>query len=224
LNPAFDAIRGATRIDDGPRPELSSHTFFFYGSLMDRDLLEAVIGRETSNLAFQAGWLPGYAAETAAGYTFPALVEKKSARVDGVVIRGLTAPDVDRIAFFEDTTEYAPVVLDIATAHADVAAQVYVGTPNLKTTGECWSFEDWQRDHKALLVAITRRIMREHYGVTPADEIDPIWHRIKAEIEAEMHAPVPLKPKRPSRTTAKTPARPRRQARAASPKRPPRGS
>ncbi len=202
---------------------MSSHTFFFYGSLMDRELLAAVIGRDTSGLTFVAGWLPGYVAETAAGYTFPALAEKRSGRVDGIITGGLKHADVDRIAYFEDTTEYAPVVLDISTARADIAAQVYVGTTNLKTTGERWSFEAWQRDHKRLLVAITERIMREHYGVTPAAEIDPIWRRIKDEIEAEMRIPA-LKPKRPSRTAAPKPEPLRRAKRAALPKRPPRGS
>jgi hypothetical protein len=71
--------------------------------------------------------------------------------------------------------------------------------------------------------------MREHYGVTPIAEIDAIWHRVKAEIEAEMHAPIPLRPraakaKRPARTAVQTRAAPRRAKRAASPTRPPRGS
>jgi ADP-ribose diphosphatase len=203
---------------------LSGNTFFFYGSLMDRELLEAVLGRKTSDLTFLPGWLAGYAAETAAGYTFPTLVEKRSGRADGVLTRGLKAADLDRIAFFEDTTEYAPVVLDVATAGADVSAQVYVPTTALKTTGERWSFDDWCRNDKPLLLAITQRIMRENYGITPVAEIDAVWHRIKAEIEAQIHAPVPMKAKRPSRTDAAKQAPPRRAARATSPKRRPRGS
>ena len=42
---------------------------------------------------------------------------------------------------------------------------------------------------EALLLAVTRRVMREHYGVTPFQEVDANWHRIKAEIEATMRPP-----------------------------------
>lgn len=195
-------------------PGLSS-TFFFYGSLMDRELLEAVLGRSPRHLTFTPGWLAGYAAETALGYTFPTLVENRLGRVDGLVTAGLSSEDVARIAYFEDT-EYAPTVFDIATADTEIAAQVFVATTTLKSTGERWSFDHWRTHHKPLLVAVTQRVMREHYGVTPFEEIDAHWHRIKTELEAEMHAPVPLK----RRTPAATPAPRRAKARAASPKPP----
>lgn len=167
---------------------MSGYTFFFYGSLMDLELLEAVLGRAPDHLSFTPGWLAGYAAETAAGYSFPTLVEDRAARTDGLLTHGLSDDDVARIAYFEDT-EYAPTVLDIATAESDVAAQVFMATTALKSTGELWSFEHWRRNHKPLLLAVTHRVMREHYGLTPMHEIDTHWHRIKAEIEAEMLAP-----------------------------------
>lgn len=204
--------------------KLSGHTFFFYGSLMDRELLEAVLDRATSDLTFTPGWLAGYVAETARGYTFPTLVKRRGGRAHGVVTQGLTLDDVERIAYFEDTTEYAPIVADIATAETEIAARLYIATAALPSTGEPWSFERWQKHDKALLLAVTRRVMREHYGVTPIAEVDAHWHRIKAEIEAEIHAPVPLKPRRLARRDAPTRAAPRRAARAASPKRRPRGS
>lgn len=167
---------------------MSGYTFFFYGSLMDLELLEAVLGRAPDHLSFTPGWLAGYAAETAAGYSFPTLVEDRAARTDGLLTHGLSDDDVARIAYFEDT-EYAPTVLDIATAESDVAAQVFMATTALKSTGELWSFERWRRNHKPLLLAVTHRVMREHYGLTPMHEIDAHWHRIKAQIEADMLAP-----------------------------------
>ncbi len=202
---------------------MSGQTFFFYGSLMDQELLEAVLGRKADRLTFAPGWLSGYIAETAEGYSFPTPIENRAGRIHGVIVKGLTAADVERIAYFEDE-EYAPVVADIMTAHTEIAARLYVATSRLKSSGEPWSFEKWRKHDKPLLLAVTRKVMKEHYGVTPMAEIDAVWHRIKAELEGEMHAPVPLKPKRPSRTTVQTQARPRRAKRAASPTRLPRGS
>lgn len=182
---------------------------------MDRELLEAVLGRDASDLKFTPGWLKGFVAEIAANYSFPTMVEHRSGRVDGLVVEHLTAADVERIAYFEDE-EYAPTVADIATADTEVAAHIYVATARLKSSGKTWSFDHWGRHDKPLLLAITRKVMSEHYCVTPMSEIDAVWHRIKAEFEAEMHAPLSFK----RRTTAATPKQRRRAARAASPTRP----
>lgn len=164
---------------------MSAHTFFFYGSLMDLELLEAVIDREAEHLTFRPGWLSHYAAETAHGYTFPTLVERRGARVDGLITHGLTDQDIARIAYFEDT-EYAPTTVAVTTAETDVAAQTFMATTALKSSGECWNFDHWRQHHKPLLVAVTRRVMRDHYGITPFEEIDVHWHRIKAELEAKL--------------------------------------
>jgi hypothetical protein len=200
---------------------LSGLTYFFYGSLMDRDLLEAVLGRTTSHLTFTPGWLTGYAAETAKGYTFPTLLERKGSRVDGIVTAGLTQADADRIAYYEDNDEYAARSVDVGTATTDVAAQIFMAAHPLMSSGDPWNFERWRKHDKPLLLAITRKVMREHYGVTPAKDIHPIWMRIKDELEAEMNA---AKLKRASRRPVPKQSAPRRAARAASPRRSPRGS
>jgi Gamma-glutamyl cyclotransferase, AIG2-like len=166
---------------------LSGHTFFFYGSLMDRDLLEAVIGRDANHLIFTPGWLKGYVAEVAANYSFPTLVESRHGRVDGLIAQQLSTADVERIAYFEDE-DYTPIVADIATAEAEISAQFYVATARLKSSGKAWNFDSWRRRDKPLLLAVTRKVMREHYGLTPMSEIDAVWHTVKAEIEAEMLA------------------------------------
>lgn len=152
---------------------------------MDRELLEAVIDRSIGHLSFTPGWVDGYAVETALGYTFPTLVPRGSGRVNGIITHGLADVDVERIAYFEDT-EYQPVHIDVATPARHVPARVFMSTQTLNTTGEVWDFENWRTQHKPLLIAITRRVMREHYGVTPFAEIDAHWHRIHAELEAEI--------------------------------------
>jgi hypothetical protein len=203
---------------------LSGHTFFFYGSLMDRDLLEAVIGRRASGIAFTPGWLTGYTAEKAAGYTFPTLVESRTGRVNGVITQGLTQADADRITYYEDNDEYAAQIIDIATAETDIAAQVFMSATPMMSSGEPWSFDRWKKHDKPLLLAITRKVMTEHYGITPANKVHDVWMRIKAELEAMMNAPVQLKPKRATQTPAAKQAAPRRATPAASPTRRPRGS
>lgn len=191
---------------------------------MDRDLLEAVIGRRASGVIFTAGWLTGYVAEKAAGYTFPTLIESRSGRVNGVVTQGLTQVDADRIAYYEDNDEYAAQIVDIATADTDIAAQVFMSATPLMSSGEPWSFDHWRKHDKPLLLAITQKVMTEHYGITPANKVHDVWMRIKAELEAEMSMTVRLAPKRATQTLAPKQSAPRRAARATSPTRRPRGS
>lgn len=162
---------------------------------MDLELLEAVLGRKANGLSFTPGWLKGYVADTAARYSFPTLIEHRTGRVDGVIVKGLTAADVDRIAYFEDE-DYTVTVADIATAEGDISAQVYVATTRLKSSGKPWSFDHWRIHDKPLLLAVTRRVMAEHYGITPMSEIDVVWHAIKAEIETEMQPPARRRLKR----------------------------
>jgi hypothetical protein len=152
---------------------------------MDRDLLEAVIDRTSDHLHLQHARLSDHVAETAQGYSFPTLVARRGANVDGVLARGLSNADVARISYFEDT-EYSTVNLTVATAQTRVVAQVFVGNATLASSGEPWDFLHWQTHHKRLLVAVTRRVMREHYGITPFEDIDRQWHRIKAELEADL--------------------------------------
>lgn len=167
------------------RAELSGQTFFFYGSLMDVELLEAVLCRKADSLSFTPGWLNGYIAETALGYSFPTLIERSDARAHGIITAGLSTDDVARIAYFEDT-EYDTVAHSIATARRPVTAHVFMANASLRSSGEAWNFDAWRKRDKPLLLAVTRRVMSEHYGVTPFEEVDAHWHRIKAEIEAGM--------------------------------------
>lgn len=164
---------------------MPGHNFFFYGSLMDRELLEAVIDRTSDHLHLQDACLNDHVAETAKGYSFPTLVARRGACVDGLLAQGLSDADVARICYFEDT-EYSTVNLTVATAQTQVVAQVFIGTSTLASSGEPWDFLHWRTHHKPLLVAVTRRVMREHYGITPFEDIDRQWHRIKAELEAEL--------------------------------------
>lgn len=187
---------------------------------MDPELLEAVLGRKTDTLKTAPAWLSGYVAQRAAGYPFPTLIEDRRGRVDGVIVQGLSEEDVARIAYFEDE-EYAPGVVDVATAESEIAAQAFLATPRLQSSGEAWSFETWRKHDRPLVLAITRKMMTEHYGVTPISGVDAVWRRLKEEIESEF-APTLTQARR--RTPAAKPAQPRRAKRAASPKRLPQGS
>ena len=90
--------------------------FFFFGSLLDADVAELVLGRRPAPRAWEPAALDGYVRAIFAKESYPILVPRAGGRVDGALMRGLSAEDTSRIAWFEEG-EYdvraLPVTLDM---------------------------------------------------------------------------------------------------------------
>jgi hypothetical protein len=159
--------------------------FFFFGSLRDPLVLEAVLDRELGHLHFKSAVLPGYRVERAAGYSFPLLVADPNETAEGILAVGLTSEDLKRIDYFEDS-EYEQRPCEVMHAGRWTAAMAYAAGKSLASSGERWDFDRFQSEDRALLVAVTRVVMREHYGVTPQDVMERIWSSICDRIAREM--------------------------------------
>lgn len=123
--------------------------------------------------------------ERAAGYSFPLLVADPDESVEGTLTFGLSDLDRHRIAYFEDS-EYEQRPFEVRHTGGRTVAIAYAASDALVTSGERWDLARFQRDDRALLVAITRFVMREHYGITPQDEIERLWSSIRDRIAREM--------------------------------------
>lgn len=159
--------------------------FFFFGSLRDPPILEAVLGRTLAHLTFAPAWMPGRRIERAAGYSFPILSAADDAIAVGTLAYGLSAEDQARIAYFEDS-DYSLVLSDVRTDTATVSALVYMASDKLLSSGEAWALDAFQKRDRALLLAVTRFVMSEHYGVTPQATMEQIWASIRDRIAREM--------------------------------------
>ena len=93
---------------------------FFYGSLMDRELLALVIGRATDGLSIEAATLHGFDRRRVRDESFPILVPHTGGRVEGVLVTDLTAADIARLQFYEGSdyegSEYALAALQVEAA------------------------------------------------------------------------------------------------------------
>jgi hypothetical protein len=159
--------------------------FFFFGSLRDPLILEAVLGRDLSHLKFADAWAPDFRTERAAGYSFPLLRPALGNRAPGLLTWGLTAEDQARITYFEDS-EYALAAGTVETSAGPCRAQFYDASGKLGSSGELWDLAAFQRDDKPLLLAVTRYVMTEHYGVTPQNVMEEVWSSIRDRIAREM--------------------------------------
>lgn len=164
-------------------------TFFFFGTLRDQELLGSVIGRTAAHLTFIDGWISGFASRRAKDETFPVLIEKKGARLPGVVVEGLSDEDVSRIRFFEDTFyEASPVIVE--TKEGERSARMFLVTDPDQATEDVWSFESWGERDRAILRHMAVAFV-SLYGIKTYEEADAEWEAMRER--AEMAVDVQLK-------------------------------
>ncbi len=158
---------------------------FFFGTLRDTDLLEAVLGGPADRLERVEARLPDVSIQRAADYDFPLLVSSPGGEADGILVSGLSPDDIDRIRFFEDY-EYELRPTAVLVEGEARAAYVFSATSDLPSSGEPWTLAGWTSAAKTLMLAVTRELMATHYGrIDPAD-VDAVWHAIYDRLAAEI--------------------------------------
>lgn len=75
--------------------------FFFYGTLIDPEMLGAVLRRPVHPARRRNAVLRGYRRVYREGASYPILVADAASDVEGVVVSALTAPDVALLTAYE---------------------------------------------------------------------------------------------------------------------------
>ncbi|WP_157505729.1 gamma-glutamylcyclotransferase family protein [Geminicoccus roseus] len=76
--------------------------FFFYGTLMDRDVLDHVLSRQVEDQELVPAILHGHRRVTCPGFVYPCLVEAPQARVTGLALASPSRKDLVRLHWFEE--------------------------------------------------------------------------------------------------------------------------
>ncbi len=129
--------------------------FFFYGTLLDRDLQEAVIGRTVPEGALTSASIAGFRRVRAMGKTYPILVPGLARdRVDGAIASGFTYREIERLVAYEGEG-YALTTLPALLADGGtMTVQVFLPVAgSLKASNEPWDLASWQREHKPRTLA-----------------------------------------------------------------------
>lgn len=154
---------------------------FFYGTLMDPDLLAVVIGRAVPAGDREPAALAGYRRVRVRAASFPALVPAVSERVEGLAVGRLSAQELDRARFFEGE-EYAleSVRITLRGPEREVPARAFVRTAALQVLDAAWSFADWRASPtRRRDLALTRKWMALYGRYAPDDPaLDAIWEEL----------------------------------------------
>jgi hypothetical protein len=138
--------------------------FFFYGTLLDRDVMALVLGRRLPPQAYIPSALPGHARWRVQGGSYPIAVPDPRGEVSGATVRGLSMRDVARLAAFEGPG-YRIAALKVKVAGTLSTVSVFEPlVSKLKPTDRPWSLALWQRQDKRLFVGRLVRSLNGRQG------------------------------------------------------------
>ena len=129
---------------------------FFYGTLMDCDLLSRVLGPPIAPSELVPALLGGYRRSAVAGLPYPVVWRDPTASVNGVVLGGLTAAERDRLRRYEGENYF--LMRGMAEFGQEPARSVLLFVPKpgaFVATGEPWSLMRWRSHAKSKVLHST---------------------------------------------------------------------
>lgn len=158
--------------------------YFFFGTLMDRDVLELVLDRPLGSGALVPARLGGYRRMRILGDSFPVLVEDARVTVDGVVFTSASPEEDARILFFEDYDyELAPCRPVLPDGRA-VEATFCGAEDRVRVSDEPWELQPWAARHKRGFMELSRIYMACYGRLTP-EEAEAVWVDARERLRAE---------------------------------------
>tara|TARA_E500000318_G_scaffold76301_1_gene70897 strand:- start:147 stop:632 length:486 start_codon:yes stop_codon:yes gene_type:complete len=146
--------------------------YFFFGTLMDPDVLSLVLGRDPGPLSTVA-ILSDFARVRVEGEPYPALVEAPGGQVEGLLLSDYVPEDDRRIRFFEDF-DFAIEQCSVETASGPVTALYCGAVRNIAPMDTTWSYSDWMRDEKDRFLKVAEIYMAS-FGVLDPEAADRLW-------------------------------------------------
>ena len=134
-------------------PPKRDDRFFFYGTLLDRDVTALVLGRRLPPAAFVPASLPGHARRRVKGASYPIVVRDPRGEVAGAIVGGLSARDVARLAAYEGP-RYRIAPLKVRMAGAMTIVSVFEPLRRaLSADQRLWELASGSVAHKRAFVA-----------------------------------------------------------------------
>ncbi len=132
---------------------------FFFGTMKDRDVLDLVIGRPVADADVAPATLAGFRLVRVVDESYPGLAPTPNGRARGLLVRGFSPRDLERLAWFEGA-EYGPHAGEVTLGDGSrVTATVHLPNETLDVYDETWEFERWRRTEKPTLMTLTRAHM-----------------------------------------------------------------
>ncbi|RAU20679.1 gamma-glutamylcyclotransferase [Paramagnetospirillum kuznetsovii] len=128
--------------------DIQTRSMFFFGTLMDVEMLSAVLGRTPAAAEREAAFLRGMRRVYVANRPYPMLIPQAGGRVEGLLVHGLGDRDIERLGYYEGW-EYVPEPVTVRTlAGREVATEMFTASSGVLPDSRDWKLDLWQRKHK----------------------------------------------------------------------------
>ncbi|MBK8175725.1 MAG: gamma-glutamylcyclotransferase [Rhodospirillales bacterium] len=152
---------------------------FFYGTLIDPEILQAVLRRRVDRSCRCRAVLAGYRRVFRRGAVYPVLVPADGARVEGVLVHRLSARDVARLSAYEGKDyRLAPISVNLGAGRS-VSAQAFLPVEGCEPTSIEWRPAYWRRRYRRQYVL---RVIRRRQPAAAA------LHRVRSPGISAGHA------------------------------------
>ncbi|MFD2208035.1 gamma-glutamylcyclotransferase family protein [Kiloniella antarctica] len=158
-----------------------SQTLFFFGSLMDPDVLEIVLGRPIDQTLLLPGILNGYRCEREAKESYPVLTPYPDGKANILVAHNLSEIDVDRILFYE-TGEYDLIPFIVHQGLNKLEAFGFATGEGIQTSRDTWHLNVWQKTDKVDFLPLAQRFMAG-YGKMTIPQALIYWDQLVEEFD-----------------------------------------
>ena len=120
---------------------------FFYGTLRDHEVREAVIGDRAKRMDLVDGYLIGYKLYRVKNTNYPLIVRDKSSsnKINGLIAKGLDKQMIKKLDIFEGKN-YSRTEVSVFRNidNVEIMVEMYVPKKTLQYTEE-WTYENWHK-------------------------------------------------------------------------------
>ena len=148
---------------------------FAFGTLMDPDVLSIVCDVPPDRFPTEPARVEGRARRWVVDDHYPVLVEAPGEHVDGLLIRGLDEPALERVRFFEgEEFALAPITVHGGVGEEPIEALHFAHAGRKAIAESPWTLAGWQAYTKPDTLPRVRRYMA-CFGRMSVAEADAHW-------------------------------------------------
>ena len=140
---------------------------FIFGTLMDKALLEIVLGRKVELVS---ATLKDYGVFKVMDADYPVMIKSVGLVANGIILNELTKMDILRTDFYEHIFDYFLKPVQVLSKEVLIDTQVYMPSKLIPRLEEPWSLKDWQEVSGERTHGFAKKVMT-NFGVLSVDEM-----------------------------------------------------
>ena len=140
---------------------------FIFGTLMDKALLEIVLGRKVELVS---ATLKDYGVFKVMDADYPVMIKSVGLVANGIILNELTKMDILRTDFYEHIFDYFLKPVQVLSQEILIDTQVYMPSKMIPRLEEPWSLKDWQEVSGERTHGFAKKVMTK-FGVLSVDEM-----------------------------------------------------